>query len=70
MVMRYAFGGTDQGDVAGVASAGRDVSVQAISMVHVRNGKIIEEFEFWDDLDVLQQLGVEIEPQSGQAVGA
>ena len=68
VVARYEFGGTHQGELAGVAPTGRELLMQAVSMMHVRHGKIIEEFEFWDNMDVLQQLGVEVEPEADKTV--
>jgi steroid delta-isomerase-like uncharacterized protein len=46
-----------QGDYLGVAATGRSISYQGISWHRLADGKIIEAPGYWDNLDVLQQLG-------------
>ena len=62
VVVQLVFRGTHAGEFAGVPPTGREVSVPEVAIGRVRDGKLVEEFEYWDNLDLLRQLGVEIEP--------
>ena len=41
-----------------IQPTGKDVTLQGCVVVHIADGKIVEEFEFSDNLGFLQQLGV------------
>ena len=62
VVVHFVFRGTHEGELAGVPPTGRHMTVQAVSISRVKNGKIVEEYSFVDNLDLLRQLGVEIQP--------
>jgi len=57
-VTRWTVTGTHQGDLAGIPPTGRRFSVTGISIARVANGKIIESWNSWDALGMMQQLGV------------
>jgi predicted ester cyclase len=46
------------GEINGIPPTGKKVSVSAISIHQMRDGKIAETWEVWDTLGFLQQLGV------------
>lgn len=41
-----------------IPPTGKEVTLKGCIVVHVRDGKIVEEFEYSDYLGFLQQLGV------------
>jgi steroid delta-isomerase-like uncharacterized protein len=57
-VTRWTVVGTHEGELAGIPRTGRRFSVTGISIARVANGKIIESWNNWDALGMMQQLGV------------
>ena len=57
---RYTFRGrhTGQSPTLPIPPTDKEVELAGCVMVHVRDGKIVEEFEYSDYLGFLQQLGV------------
>ena len=51
---------THQGDFLGVAATGTSVSYQGITLLRIVEGKIVDDNAYWDNLSILQQLGVTI----------
>jgi len=49
--------GIHQGEYLGVAATGKPVMYQGIALLRVKDGKIIDDIAYWDDLSILQQLG-------------
>ena len=58
VTVRWTGSGTHVGEVNGVPATGKKVSVDAISIHRMADGKIAETWEVWDTLGFLQQLGV------------
>jgi len=58
VVTRWIGSGTHRADLAGIAPTGRQVKVSGIWIQRVRDGKIVESWNNWDNLGLLQQLGV------------
>ncbi len=58
VVTRQTFRGTHQGDLMGIAPTGKQVSGTGILITHIANGKAVEQWANYDDLGLLQQLGV------------
>ena len=52
------FRGTQQGETQGIPPTGKRVTVPGIFICRCAGGKIVEEWDIWDDLGLLQQLGV------------
>ena len=65
---RWTFRGTHQGDFAGIPPTGKQVTMRGITLYRLVGGKIAEARSNFDQLGMLQQLGVI--PQSGQAEGS
>ena len=61
---RWTVRGTHKGDLVGIDPTGRQVKMVGISIDRVADGKIIESWESWDALGMMQQLG--IVPEMGQ----
>ncbi|MER3404875.1 MAG: hypothetical protein C4289_06680, partial [Chloroflexota bacterium] len=57
VVKRYTIRGTHRGELLGVPPTGRQVSLTAITVYRIANGKIAEGWAAYDLLGLLQQLG-------------
>jgi steroid delta-isomerase-like uncharacterized protein len=58
VVERFTAGGTQRGEVMGVAPTGRTVSLPGINIFRLRGGRIVERWGRLDDLGLLRQLGL------------
>lgn len=58
VIVRWTGTGTHIGEVNGIPPTGRAIRVDAITIHHLRDGRICETREVWDTLGFLQQLGV------------
>ena len=56
--LRWTGRGTHKGDLAGIAPTGRTATVTGIIVSRFSGGKIIEDWESFDELGMLRQLGV------------
>jgi predicted ester cyclase len=66
VVNRLVFRGTHKGDLQGIPPTGKQVTVTAITIERVVDGKIVEHWIQYDALGMMQQLGVIPAPgQSG-----
>jgi steroid delta-isomerase-like uncharacterized protein len=54
---RFTARGTHRGDLAGVAPTGRFVTVPVIIVSRVVNGRIVKDFEQFDQLGMFQTIG-------------
>jgi steroid delta-isomerase-like uncharacterized protein len=57
-VVRYTITGTHKGEMTGIPPTNKKVTVWAISIDRVANGKFVECWERTDTLGMMQQLGV------------
>jgi steroid delta-isomerase-like uncharacterized protein len=57
VVARWVGNGTHQGELMGIDPTGKPISVEAISVFRMVDGKIAEEWTVWDALGLLQQVG-------------
>ena len=64
VVARVSWSGTHQGEFMGIAPTGNRVEVSGIDILRITEGKIVEHWGNFDDLGMMQQLGV-MEPPSG-----
>ncbi len=67
VVSRWTATGTHQGDLPGIPWTGRRFSVTGITIARVRNGRVIESWNNWDALGLMQQLGVVPAEAKGRA---
>ena len=58
VVSRYTWSGTHQGEFLGVPATGKRVSWTVTVTFRIADGKIREAWTNWDQLGVMQQLGV------------
>ncbi len=63
-VTRYTIRGTHQGEIEEFGPpTGRQVEIKGITIHRIEDGKIVEEWERYDNLSLLQQLGLVPEQQ-------
>jgi steroid delta-isomerase-like uncharacterized protein len=54
---RWSARGTHEGELLGLSPTGKQVTVSGLTMSRLEGGKIVEEFQNWDALGMMQQLG-------------
>ena len=57
-VVEFVARGTHRGELAGVAATNKTAEVAVCNIIEVTDGKIILEREYFDQLGMMQQLGV------------
>ena len=65
---RYAAGGTHQGELMGISPTGERVEITGISLERISEGKVVESWDNYDAMGMMQQLGHI--PEAGQQVGS
>jgi steroid delta-isomerase-like uncharacterized protein len=58
VVTRWTGTGTHKGELLGVPPTGKSVKVDGLWMHRIAGGRIVESWNAWDTLGMLQQLGV------------
>ena len=58
VVTRWTFTGTHRGTFMGIAPTGKQLVFSGICIDRFAEAKIVEEWEEWDTLGMMQQLGV------------
>lgn len=56
-VLRWAGVMTHTGDALGIPASGRTIRLRGITMVRFADGKVIEGWDNWDQLGMMQQIG-------------
>lgn len=56
-VTRWTVSGTHHGDLPVLPATGKKFSVSGISIARTKDGKILESWNIWDALGMVQQLG-------------
>jgi steroid delta-isomerase-like uncharacterized protein len=67
VVTRWIASGTHQDEMMGIAPTGNQVRVEGITISHIQEGKIVQEWELFDTLGLMQQLGAVPTPEEAQA---
>jgi steroid delta-isomerase-like uncharacterized protein len=57
-IVEYTFAGTHQGELDGIPATGMSMKVVACSVIEVRDGQIHRERDYYDNLALMNQLGV------------
>ena len=60
VVCRWTVKGTNTGPYNLHAASGKDVHISGVSIFHIANGQIAEEWQFYNRLAILGQLGYEV----------
>lgn len=58
----YTMSGTHQGDFMGVPATGKKVSARGLQIGRFENGQLVERWGSSDELGLLKQLGVGLDP--------
>jgi steroid delta-isomerase-like uncharacterized protein len=58
VVLRLTFRGTHQGEFQGIPPTGKEITVTAIVVDRIVDGKMVEHWSNMDNLSLMQQLGV------------
>jgi len=56
--------GTNQGDLLGMPPTGKNVTLEGCVINRISNGKIVESWEYFDQLGLFRQLGIKQFPAS------
>ena len=67
VVSRWSAQGTHQGELMGIAPTGNQMMITGITIHRIEEGKIVEEWENWDALGLMQQIGAIPSPEEAQA---
>ncbi|MDH5715337.1 MAG: ester cyclase, partial [Candidatus Aminicenantes bacterium] len=62
MVVLWTITGTNTGPLGELLPTGKKVRFSGVAIDRVVNGKVVEEWVFWNVLDILQQLGFTLTP--------
>jgi steroid delta-isomerase-like uncharacterized protein len=67
VVTRVIYHGTHTGDLMGMPPTGKQVAVPAMIIDQIANGKIVETWRLFDQMGMMQQLGVIPVPEPAAA---
>jgi len=59
LALRSTMRGTHQGEFLGISPTGKKIEVGLLDVIHIKDGKFVEQWGGPDILSLLQQLGVE-----------
>ncbi len=63
---RWTATGTHDGDLMGIAPTGRRATLPGMEISRISNGKIVETWEGYDSMLMMQQLGVVSSPEQSE----
>jgi steroid delta-isomerase-like uncharacterized protein len=63
VAMRWTSRGTNLGSMMGVPPTGRRIEIMGVSIFRIAQGKVVEEWEGFDTMALMQQLGAMGAPQ-------
>ncbi len=66
VVSRWTARGTHQGELLGIAPTGNGVTIKGIDVLRVAEGRIVERWAQFNDLEMMQQLGVVPPPEQSE----
>jgi steroid delta-isomerase-like uncharacterized protein len=69
VVTRWTVSGTHKGELMGIAPSGKQITVTGIVITRVANGKVVEEWENYDALGMMRQIGAVTAPGKAARVG-
>jgi steroid delta-isomerase-like uncharacterized protein len=62
VVTRWTARGTHQGELMGITPTGKEVTIKGIDVLRIAEGRIVERWAQFNDLEMMQQLGTISEP--------
>jgi steroid delta-isomerase-like uncharacterized protein len=64
VALRWSATMTHRGDALGIPATGKSVRLTGITIVRIVNGKMVAGWDNWDQLGMLEQIGVYTPPQA------
>ena len=64
LVKHWRFKGTNSGEFFGMPPTGKDVDLEGTTLVVMKDGKIAQEQDFFDNMAFMQQLGIASSPEN------
>lgn len=64
VITHFTWRGTHEGEIEGIEATGKTIELQGMTINRFKDGKAVEDINYWDNLEFFQQLGV-MEPPSG-----
>lgn len=64
LALMWSFTGTNTGPMGDFPATGKPIEFKGLSMVHLMDGRASEMWDFYNQLDILQQLGYTVAPPS------
>jgi steroid delta-isomerase-like uncharacterized protein len=64
VVVRWSAGMTHRGDALGIPATGKPVRITGMTLVRIANGQIVEGWDNWDQLAMLEQIGAYKRPET------
>ena len=58
--------GVHKGELEGLPPTGKTFTISAFTAFRIVDGKIAEEWEIFDELGMMHQLGMELKPKEGE----
>jgi steroid delta-isomerase-like uncharacterized protein len=65
VVIRWTARGTHTGEFMGIPPTGKQIMITGMDIFRIAGGKLVELWQSWDQLGMLQQLGVVPSPDQG-----
>jgi steroid delta-isomerase-like uncharacterized protein len=66
VVTRWTSSATHQGELMGIPATGNRTGVSGITISRISEGKLVEDWNNWDTLGLMRQLGVIPEPEQSE----
>ena len=63
VTIRFIFQGIHKGALQEIQPTGKKMSITGISIYRLSDGKIVEEWEEFDQIGMMKQLGMELQPK-------
>jgi steroid delta-isomerase-like uncharacterized protein len=57
-IIEYTFSGTHKSELEGIPATGKKIAVIACSVIEVQDGKIVREHDYYDNMALMSQLGL------------
>ena len=62
VAVRWTATGTHRGDLMGIQATGKQVTISGMEILRIVDGKAVEHWEVFDQMSMMQQLGVVEQP--------
>jgi steroid delta-isomerase-like uncharacterized protein len=64
VAVRWTATGTHSGDGLGIPATGKRIRITGITIARIENGKVVEGWDNWDRLGMLEQIGAYAPPET------